>query len=176
MMPLEIERKWLVERPEMDGFQWTPNLITQAYLSTSGVETVHRIRQVVAKNNTKYYYTVKSHRRAGINIEQEQEISEEIFDWMFKTRLDQSRDVLNKIRYVFEYGGHRFELDEFPEQNLIILECELEDIDEPISLPPFITILKEVTKDSQYANYNLARKTNDSPSKQDSGLLVPNRD
>ena len=83
-LPLEIERKWLVEKPDMSGFQWTPKLITQAYLSLSGAETVHRVRKVISKDETKFYYTVKTHRRAGVNVEQEKEITEDIYEWMLK--------------------------------------------------------------------------------------------
>ena len=44
-------------------------------------------------------------------------------------------------------------------QGLLILELELKDKDQKINLPPYLKIIKEVTEEENYNNYNLADKS-----------------
>ena len=38
------------------------------------------------------------------------------------------------------------------------MEIELEDMDDTVELPPFLKVVKEVTKDKRFSNYFLASK------------------
>ena len=63
--------------------------------------------------------------------------------------------VISKRRYVTEHTGHVWEVDEFHGENegLVIAEIELDDEDEPFSLPPFVGM--EVTGNPLYYNARL---------------------
>lgn len=55
---------------------------------------------------------------------------------------------LYKVRWAFPYKGHTIEIDCYPFwENEAILEVELSAPDEPITLPPEIEVLAEVTDD-----------------------------
>ena len=51
-----------------------------------------------------------------------------------------------------------FEIDVFPFwEDKAYIEIELKNESENISLPPYIEIIKEVTEDSSYNNFSLAK-------------------
>ena len=64
--------------------------------------------------------------------------------------------TISKTRYVLNYKGHTWEVDEFHDENagLIVAEIELNNEDEEFKIPPWID--KEVTSDYKYLNSNLA--------------------
>ena len=56
------------------------------------------------------------------------------------------------------YDYQYFEIDIYPEwDDYAILEIELNKADQEVSVPSEITILKEVTDDSQFKNASLAK-------------------
>lgn len=65
--------------------------------------------------------------------------------------------LVEKVRYLVPYAGLTWEVDEFLGVNagLLIAEVELERIDQPVPLPPWIGT--EVTGDPRYYNAYLAR-------------------
>jgi len=67
---------------------------------------------------------------------------------------------IQKTRFVFKFNDQVFELDVFkgPLKGLAILEIELEDMDDTVELPPFLKVIKEVTKDKKFNNFSLADK------------------
>lgn len=67
---------------------------------------------------------------------------------------------MEKTRFVFDWHEQRFELDVFKGhlKGLAIMEIELDDKDDTVELPPFINVIKEVTKDKRFNNFSLADK------------------
>jgi CYTH domain-containing protein len=65
------------------------------------------------------------------------------------------RPLIEKTRYVLEYRGKRWEVDEFHGDNdgLVLAEIELAREDEPVDMPPWIG--EEVSHDVRYFNANL---------------------
>jgi adenylate cyclase len=65
--------------------------------------------------------------------------------------------LIDKVRYVVEYDGTRWDIDEFGGENagLVVAEVELEREDQPFVRPPWLGA--EVTDDPRYQNSNLAR-------------------
>ena len=63
--------------------------------------------------------------------------------------------LIDKIRYVVEYAGTQWEIDEFMGENagLVVAEVELEREDQAFVAPPWLGA--EVTGDSRYQNSNL---------------------
>jgi adenylate cyclase len=66
------------------------------------------------------------------------------------------RPLVEKTRYVIEYGGKRWEVDEFhgDNQGLTLAEIELSGENEPIGIPPWIG--QEVSGDPRYFNSYLS--------------------
>ena len=65
--------------------------------------------------------------------------------------------IIDKTRYLVEFEGHVFEVDEFYGDNegLVVAEVELSAIDEEFKKPPFLG--KEVTGEGKYYNSSLSR-------------------
>ena len=63
--------------------------------------------------------------------------------------------LIDKRRYLVEYEGHTFEVDEFYGENegLVIAEVELSSADEEVTLPPWIG--REVTGEKRFYNSHL---------------------
>lgn len=170
MSKLEIENKYLVKPPEswsnlaqlLDGVVDIKR-ISQAYLKPKGTEPSARIRKtvegLVGDINTVYHYNQKKPVEKGVHKESEHEISKPEYDSLLK-EIRPDKFILEKIRFVFNYKDQTFELDIFkgPLKGLAILEIELENKDDEVILPPFLDIIKEVTTDDKYNNFNLSSK------------------
>lgn len=167
---LEIENKYLVEFPSswstlaelFDGLVDVKR-ITQTYLKAEEGEPSARVRKTVegltGDTNTVYHYNKKKLVEAGIHDEYEKEISKEEYQKQLKNARS-DKFTLEKTRFVFKYQDQIFELDVFkgPLKGLAILEIELKDKNDKVELPPFLKVIKEVTSEKKFNNFNLCSK------------------
>ena len=146
-MSLEIERKFLVNSNTYRNNAQSSH-IKQAYLSITEKMAIRvRIDGMHAS------LAIKSKISERINKEYEYNIP--IDEARSLMNLD-NLPIINKTRYLVEYEGHTWEVDEFHEDNegLIVAEIELDDENEPFEMPPWLG--EEVTADYRYLNSNLA--------------------
>lgn len=149
-MGYEIERKFLVKgdykSQASDCFS-----IRQGYLSLSG-KSVIRIRT----KGESAFITIKS--ALG-----ESKIKRH--EWEYEIPLKDAGEMLTlcengiieKNRYLVDYGGHLFEVDEFfgDNEGLVIAEIELQDEDERYDRPDWLG--NEVSADERYFNLYLSK-------------------
>lgn len=158
--PLEIERRFLIEYPDIDALRQMPGYrvrhISQTYLKSDGDFVGGRIRRVVENGVTSYIYTYKERLTDMTRREYEKEISFEEYSDLL-TRKKKYTVTIEKDRHVFEYAGLVYELDvyEFWDDKAS-LEAEVDSEDTPIPIPPCVTLIKEVTDDRRYNNSRLA--------------------
>ena len=89
-------------------------------------------------------------------IEIEEEITESAYQAFLK-EADPVRKTIFKTRYAIPYKGLTYEVDIYPFwQTQAIMEVELSSETEPISPPPFLHIVEEVTENKAYSNRSLA--------------------
>ena len=71
---------------------------------------------------------------------------------------DPQRHTIHKLRKSFIWQGQYFEVDTYLDQlqGLVILETKGITEGEPLKLPPFLRIIKEVTGNKDYYNFYLA--------------------
>ena len=70
---------------------------------------------------------------------------------------DITRGQIRKDRYCLTYNNLYYEIDIYPFwKDKAIMEIELKHEDDIFEIPKFIQVIKEVTGDSQYYNYNIA--------------------
>lgn len=159
--PLEIERKFLVAMPDLDALQRTHGAvgveIEQTYLlDEDGKKS--RIRKRGRDGHYLYFHTVKTNISDTKRIETETRITKEEYDTLMQYA-DPKRNTIQKTRYCFVHGGHYFELDVYPFwDDKAVMEIELLTEDEPFDIPPFITVIEDVTSDKRYRNSALAKK------------------
>ncbi|MBQ7782831.1 MAG: hypothetical protein IJ368_02580 [Oscillospiraceae bacterium] len=159
MIPLEIEKKFLIEQsPELDMHCDTSIDIVQIYLIRNDKNIQRRIRSMASEGLTKYYYTEKRFISAAVREENEREISAEEFN-SYMNEADKELVPIIKTRKILNYENQRFEIDIYPfSDTLATMELELKSESQTIALPPFVTVLKEVTGDKEYSNAVLAVK------------------
>lgn len=157
--PREIERVWVLRSmPAVPAGaeRWT---IEQGYLPVADPESPDfpegRLRRVTLPDGrVRRFHTVK--RGAGlVREETEREISDEDFSrWWPATEGRRIR----KVRHRFPHGGLTWELDEFLDLALVMLEVELPDERSESPLPTAMAALveREVTEDARYRNAALA--------------------
>ena len=148
-MGVEIERKFLVL-----GRPWpstdSGKVYSQGYLNTDAERTV-RVRTMGADAAL----TIKGKVEGMTRLE---------FEYIIPA--DEAKQLLalchspliEKTRRIIDYGGLRWEVDEFHGLNegLIVAECELESEDQIIIKPNWIG--REVTGDVRYYNSNLVAR------------------
>jgi CYTH domain-containing protein len=119
----------------------------QGYLSRDP-ERVVRVRQA----GDRAYITIKGVSQGARRPEFEYPIPLSDAEALMTLCL---RPLIEKVRYVVEYHGKRWEVDELHGDNkgLILAEIELAREDEPFDLPPWIG--QEVSQDARYYNANL---------------------
>lgn len=146
-MATEIERKYLVV-----GDEWRhlgeATEFRQGYLSTVKERTV-RVRVI----GTRGFLAVKGITIGATRTEFEYEIPVDDAHLMLAELCEQP--TIEKNRYIVDWAGLTWEVDEFLGVNagLIVAEVELEDADQEIELPPWVR--DDVTDDPRYFNSNL---------------------
>ncbi len=157
--PHEIERKFLIEMPEIkDIKQYTSRRveIVQTYLKNVGNEEV-RIRQRGDGNNFVYTKTIKKNISDLDRLETEKRITKEEYLALL-LNADYNRGQIRKTRYCLVYNNQYIEIDMYPFwEDKAILEIELTEEGQEYSLPDFVKVIKEVSDDPDYSNYNLAK-------------------
>jgi adenylate cyclase len=148
-MGTEIERKFL-----LTGDAWRENarglLLRQGYICSRPEGTVR-----VRTSHNQGYLTLKGKTTGITRCEFEYLIPLEEANIL----LDQlcERPVLEKIRYLVDYKGFTWEIDEFLGDNagLLIAEIELEAEDQSFAKPDWVG--EEVSGDARYFNSSLSR-------------------
>lgn len=147
-MAVEIERKFLVKNNSWKD-NATRKFYCQGYLSREKGRTV-RVRRV----DDKAFFTVKGVTTQGCSRDEyEYEIpvkdGQELLDNLCY------QPLIEKYRYLVEFSGMIWEVDEFLRENsqLVVAEIELEHVEQSFEKPPWLG--EEVTGDVRYYNSSL---------------------
>lgn len=160
--PYEIERKFLIEYPDVRVLESLPNCrkvdIIQTYLTSPDADTEVRIRQRGSEGNYIYFKTEKRRITDVKRVEVERRLSKsEYLELMMSG--DTSLRQIRKTRYCLMFGRQYLEIDIYPFWNKqAVVEIELSSEDEKIVLPDFLKVIDEVTEDERYGNHSLAKK------------------
>lgn len=157
--PLEIERKYLIEYPDISLLESIPMCrkveISQTYTKNAAGENV-RLRRRGGGGSYIYIQTQKKSITPLKRIETERRLSEA--EYSAQMRLAKEGQSLTKDRYCLLYGNRYFEIDVYPFwDDRAIMEIELLAEDEEVLFPDFIHIIREVTEDRAYSNHALAK-------------------
>lgn len=158
--PLEIERKFLIEYPDVAALEKLPNCrrleIIQTYLNAPEGEEV-RVRQRGADGNYIYFQTTKRKVSDVKRVEIERRLSQEEYLRLLM-EADTTKRQIRKNRYCLTYENQYFEIDVYPFwKDKAIVEIELRDENVPIVFPDMLKVIREVTDDESYKNASLAK-------------------
>lgn len=160
-VPLEIERKFLIEYPDIAWLESLPHChkvdIIQTYLKAdNGDET--RVRQRGESGSYTYYQTTKRKVTGVKRVEIERRLTEREYLTLLM-EADPSMHPIRKTRYCLTWDEQYFEIDVYPFwDDQAVVEIELSDENAPIRFPKELKILREVTDDESYRNYSLAKR------------------
>lgn len=150
-MAQEIERKFLI-RGDFKPQARRANRIIQGYLSSVPERTVR-----VRVKDEQGYLTIKG-IGSGSGASR--------YEWEREIPVADAREllaicepgVIDKTRYLVDYSGKEFEVDEFhgDNQGLIVAELELQAEDERFETPDWLG--EEVTGNDRYYNAMLVKK------------------
>ena len=150
-MAIEIERKFLVKDESYKEMAFKSDRIAQGYICRQGGNSTR-----VRVRGDKGYLTIKGPSIDGglSRFEWEKEIpASEAWELMKLC----PTPIIDKTRYLVDFEGHTFEVDEFYGDNagLVVAEVELSTPDEEFKRPAFLG--EEVTGDGKYYNSSLSR-------------------
>ncbi|MCQ2521322.1 MAG: AAA family ATPase [Lachnospiraceae bacterium] len=159
--PYEIERKFLIDYPDLKKLETNPDCqkveIIQTYLK-AGEDEEARVRQRGADGSYIYFKTVKKKLTPTTRVEVEERLTQAEYLKLLM-EADTSMHQIRKTRYCLTYEGQYFEIDIYPFwQDKAIVEIELVDENTEIKMPAYLHVIKEVTEDDAYKNSSLARK------------------
>lgn len=157
--PLEIERKYLIEYPDIDWLENNPTCqrieIIQTYLNSEDGDEI-RVRQRGIEGNYIYFQTIKKKVSGVKRVEIERRLSQSEYLKLLMDA-DTTKRQIRKTRYCLTYENQYFEIDVYPFwHDRAIMEIELSNENENIVFPEHIKVIKEVTDDPSYKNASLA--------------------
>ena len=153
--PIEEERKYIVELVgEMpDSIE---SEITQTYLVAEPGSEV-RLRRRGWDGKYVNVHTNKKTVSGSEEIVTERQVSNALYESLLQ-QADPYRQTIRKLRKSFIWKGQFFELDTYHGhlEGLVILETKGIANHEDVKFPPFLKVIKDITGDMEYYNYNLA--------------------
>lgn len=158
--PYEIERKFLIEYPDIKWLESQPTCqrieIIQTYLKSHEGDEV-RVRQRGIDGHYIYFQTTKRKVSDVKRIEIERRLSQTEYLKLLM-EADTTRRQIRKTRYCLTYENQYFEIDIYPFwKDKAIAEIELSNENASIVFPKQIKVIQEVTDDDSYKNASLAK-------------------
>jgi len=160
---LEIERKFLLRN--LPDLNWVDILIVdQFYKKNKSFWDRYRKLDSKITGNIKYQHTIKKTVAKGVSEETEVELTESDFiknlSKCFLSKADSKK--ITKVRHIFPHNEHnlKWEIDYFPDRDLVIAEIEIPSVDYELNIPEFIlnNCVAEVTHEKEFSNRSIANK------------------
>ncbi len=154
--PVTEERKYIVE---IDGEMpaTIDSEIVQHYLVADPGSEVRLRRHLWASGKVVNIHTMKKRTADGQQVETGRQVENELYDSLL-AQADPYRRPIHKQRRSLIWKGQYFELDSYLDelQGLTILETKGITQGEEVRFPPFIKVIREISGNREYYNYNLA--------------------
>ena len=153
--PIEDERTYIVELtgqlPESIESE-----ITQTYL-VADPDCEIRLRRRCWSGEVVNVHKTKKRISPTEVLETERQVSNALYESLLQ-QADPYRATIRKTRRSFIWRGQFFQIDTFhePVNNLMLLETKGVAQTESVNFPPFIKVVKDVTGNPEYYNYNIA--------------------
>lgn len=153
-----IEKKYLINIPDiscLDNLGGCSKVkMTLTYLNGSTEQC--DIKLLLRNEDGKKFYQkiIKgNNKKSTITLSAEEYIDE------LDNRIP-NRCQIVKYRYSFIYRSVYYKIDVFEDKDFSILEVDLLGNHEVVHFPPFIEVIKDVSDDANYKNYNISKINN----------------
>ena len=158
--PVEIERKFLIEYPDISWLENIKNCrkveIIQTYLLPDADGGDQRIRQRGIGSSFTYYYTRKVNADGKVIATERRLTKDEYLAYLMEA--DTSKRQIRKTRYSLTHDNRYFEIDVFPFwKDKAMLSIELHSENEIPEFPENIKVIKEITGNPDYKHSAIVR-------------------
>jgi adenylate cyclase len=149
-MPIEIERKFLIDGDGWRALATRSVAMRQGYLSREAGKASVRVRLEGAVANINIKAAVVGSARAEYEYAIDAVEAAEMLNGLCVGRVE-------KTRHYVTVGSHTWEIDEFSGENagLIVAELELDAADQIFERPAWLG--REVTEERRYYNHSLSQ-------------------
>ena len=156
--PIEEERKYIVQITGPLPDDAIESEITQTYLR-GNPNAEERLRKRCWGRKQVFVHTTKRQTDANEELVTERQINQHLYELMLPLA-DPERHTIEKQRSSFIWKGQYFEVDTYGNRldGLVMLETKGIARGEQLKLPPMLRIVKDVTGQKEYYNYNLAKQ------------------
>ncbi len=129
--------------------------VEQGYVVDGSGSPAGRVRRTVLCDGSERFHFNQKSGAGLVRHESESEIDAVTFGKLWEKTVGRR---LSKVRTRVKVGERTWEIDSFSTFSLVLAEVELGRTDETTSIPLWLAplILREVTEDSRYRNFNLA--------------------
>ena len=116
-----------------------------------------RLRRRSWQGDVANVHKTKKRLSATEVLETERQVSNALYESLLQ-QADPYRATIRKTRRSFIWRGQYFEIDTFhePVDNLVVLQTKGVARQESVNFPPFVKVVKDITANSEYFNYNIA--------------------
>ena len=159
--PMDKKHKYLIAMPDMNqlivNYGAVPFEMTQDYLVMTNPNIERRLRKQKNGSDYLYFYTEKHRMPDGAVWDTERPISSKEYK-KYLLEADMELQPVHKVKYRFNRDSQRFEIDVYPfsaERAVMFAYAGSDEAN--VTIPPEITILREVTGVPEYKNKTLAR-------------------
>lgn len=154
----EIEKKFIIKYPDLSYLDNLKNAqavyISQSYIEENGERK--RIRKRGVDGEFSYYLTMKKTLDGFKKLEIEEKITEDEYNRLYS--ISKNNLTIEKTRYCLSENNTYYEIDVYPFwDDKAVMEIELKSENEKYVFPKNIEVVKDVSSDKSYSNYNLAR-------------------
>jgi CYTH domain-containing protein len=150
---LEIERKLLLSGLPPEVYSGCRAHVQHGWLPG---DVIHERLTIITRDPVEYWRCVKT-GKGLVRVELQEKVEDKEFFFKLWPLTEGKR--VEKIRYkVKDSIDQLWEIDLFLDRSLILAEIELKSEDARLVVPPWLTpyVVKEVTDDPGFLNYNLA--------------------
>ncbi len=158
---LEIERKWLLKRLPIEPADDVLD-IKQWYMEVNGI--YERVRKITYLDKTfDFIKTIKTPIDEMTYEEDENPIlPNEYDDFVEKCKESDTSYFLHKKRHIYMNGDDKWEVDQYMEFDLVMVELEMPTKTYEFEIPEHILdeMIIEVTGKKEFSNLSLAEKIN----------------
>ena len=156
-----VQRKFLIAYPDLAWLESLPNCerveITQHYLRAEEGHELRIRKRGTSEWNT-FQLTEKEIDGTRKHLVRRQRLSLREYENLLG-QVDPSRRGIHKTRYCLSHEGQYFDIDVYPcWDDQAIMQIELPSMDSPVTFPPEIRVLREVTDDIAYRTHTIAGK------------------
>ncbi len=160
--PMEKKHKYLIHMPDINQLIVKYSAVSfemvQHYLVETNPTIERRIRRQKNGSDYLYFYTEKHNMPDNTQWDTERPISGKIY-LKYLLEADPNLQEVHKVKYRFNYGDGRFEIDVYPfSKDKAVLFGYSPKENESLPIPEELKIIKDVTGDLEYKNKTLARR------------------